>query len=186
MERWAIPLAWLVWLAIWLAMARDVKAIAARVGRASQRQHYLPLAIAVALLVFPIPLFPLDARFVPAASWPPRLGLMLVIAGIALAVWARVRLAGNWSSDVTLKHGHELVVDGPYRWARHPIYTGVLLALAGTALAIGEWRAAVAAAIATAAFWRKVRLEEALLRREFGETYADYAHRVKALIPFVL
>lgn len=186
MERWAILLAWVAWLVIWAAMARDVKAIATRVDRASQRRHYLPLAIAVALLAFPHLFFPLNARLVPAAPWQAHVGLALVVVGIAFSVWARVWLAGNWSSDVTLKHGHELIVDGPYLWARHPIYTGILIALSGTALAIGEWRGVIAVAIAAVAFWRKIGLEEALLRREFGQQYADYAHRVKALIPFVL
>jgi protein-S-isoprenylcysteine O-methyltransferase Ste14 len=82
-----------------------------------------------------------------------------------------------------LRHGHELIVDGPYRRARHPIYTGILVAFAGTALAIGELRGLIAVVIAAVAYWRKVGLEEALLRREFGEAYDDYAHRVKALNP---
>ena len=74
---------------------------------------------------------------------------------------------------------------GPYRWVRHPIYTGLLMMFAGTAIAVGEWRAALAVAVATAAFWRKLGLEEALMRRQFGETYALYAARVPALISFV-
>ena len=56
---------------------------------------------------------------------------------------------------------------------------------AGTALAVGEWRAALAVAVAAAAFWRKLGLEEALMRRQFGEAYSQYAARVPALIPFV-
>jgi len=185
MERWAIPLAWLVWAAIWTAMARDVKPVAARIDGASQRAHYLPLALAALLLLVPIRVYPLDARFVPLVAWPAHLGLGLVVAGIAYAVWARVRLAGNWSSDVTLKQGHELIVEGPYRWTRHPIYTGLLLAIAGTALAIGEWRGLAAVALTVVAWRRKIALEETLLRREFGETYASYARRVKALAPFL-
>ena len=95
-------------------------------------------------------------------------------------------IAGNWNSDVTLKRDHELMVDGPYRWVRHPIYTGILVALAGTALAVGEWRGVLAVALAFAAFWRKLRIEEALMRRQFGESYARYADRVPALIPFLI
>ena len=76
----------------------------------------------------------------------------LTLAGVAFAVWARMLLAGNWSSDVTLKRDHELIVNGPYALVRHPIYTGILLALIGTALAIGEWRAALAVVLVTLAF----------------------------------
>jgi len=90
----------------------------------------------------------------------------LTFAGIAFAIWARMLLGRNWSSDVTLKRDHELIVAGPYRWVRHPIYTAVPLA--------------------GAAFWRKLKIEEAVMRRRFGETYAHYAKRVPALIPFVM
>jgi protein-S-isoprenylcysteine O-methyltransferase Ste14 len=145
------------------------------------------MALAVVLLAAPrLPLFPLDVRFVPAALWPAALGLALTFAGLAFAFWARARLADNWSSSVTLKRDHELIDDGPYRWVRHPIYTGLLVALAGAALAVGEWRGVIAVALAAVALWRKLRLEEAVMRRQFGDTYDRYAARTRALIPFVL
>jgi protein-S-isoprenylcysteine O-methyltransferase Ste14 len=78
------------------------------------------------------------------------------------------------------------MLDGPYRWVRHPIYSGILVALAGTALAVGEWRGALAVVLAFAAFWRKLRIEEALMRRQFGDAYARYAHSVPALFPFLV
>jgi protein-S-isoprenylcysteine O-methyltransferase Ste14 len=176
---------WLAWVVVWVAMARGVKSVAERGG--GSRAHYPPMAVAVVLLAAPrLPLFPLDVRFVPAELWPAGLGLALTFAGLAFALWARLRLAGNWSSSVTLKSDHELIADGPYRWVRHPIYTGLLVALFGTALAIGEWRGLLAVAIAAVALWRKLRLEDALLSREFGEAYAAYCARTQALIPFVL
>ena len=140
---------WLVWIVVWIAMARGVKSVAERAK--GSRAHYLPMAVAVVLLAAPrLPLFPLDVRFVPAAPWPAELGLALTFAGLAFAVWARARLADNWSSSVTLKRDHELIDDGPYRWVRHPIYTGLLVALAGAALAVGEWRGVIAVALAAA------------------------------------
>ena len=132
----------------------------------------------------PIPL--LDERFVPLAIWPAALGAALTFAGVVFSVWARFVLAANWSSLVQLKQDHELIVEGPYRWVRHPIYTGVLLMFAGTALAVGEWRGLLAVAIAAAAFWRKLRLEETVMRGQFGDAYARYAERVPALIPLLL
>ena len=75
---------------------------------------------------------------------------------------------------------------GPYRYVRHPIYTGLLLAFIGSALAVGEWRGVLAVAIVAASFWRKLRLEEAIMRHEFGDAYARYAARTPALIPFLL
>jgi protein-S-isoprenylcysteine O-methyltransferase Ste14 len=185
--RWLFPLLWLVFIAFWIAMARGGKAVAERESVYSRLSHCLPLAIAIYLLAAPqIPIAVLEDRFVPLALWPVRLGAALTFAGIAFAIWARVWIAGNWSSDVTLKRGHELIVDGPYAFVRHPIYTGILVALAGTALAVGEWRGVLAVAIAAGAFWRKFTIEEAVMRRQFGHAYARYAERTPALIPFVL
>lgn len=184
--RWLFPSLWLVFVAFWIAMARGGKAVAERESVYSRLSHYLPLAIGVGLLAAPdIPVAPLNDRFVPLALWPVRLGLALTVAGIAFAIWARLQIAGNWSSDVTLKRGHELIVEGPYAWVRHPIYTGILLGLAGTGLAVGEWRAVLGVILVGAAYWRKLKIEEAVMRRQFGAAYDRYAERVPALIPFI-
>jgi protein-S-isoprenylcysteine O-methyltransferase Ste14 len=185
--RWLFPLLWLAFAAVWIAMARGGKAVAERESAFSRVSHYLPLAIAVYLLAAPhVPFAPLNDRFVPLSLWLVRLAAALTFAGIAFAIWARVRIAGNWSADVTLKRDHQLIVDGPYAFVRHPIYTGVLLGLFGTALVVGEWRGLLAVVLAAAAFWRKLGIEEAVMRRQFGEAYVHYAERVPSLIPFVL
>jgi protein-S-isoprenylcysteine O-methyltransferase Ste14 len=87
---------------------------------------------------------------------------------------------------VQLKQDHELIVRGPYSIVRHPIYTGLLLAFLGSALAIGQWRALLATAIVAISFWRKLRLEERWMRELFGDRYVNYMRRVKALVPWVL
>jgi protein-S-isoprenylcysteine O-methyltransferase Ste14 len=185
--RLLFPILWLAFIAVWIAMARGGKAVAERESAFSRLSHYLPLVIAIYLIAAPrVPIFGLDARFVPLALWPVRLGAALTVAGIAFAIWARLWIAGNWSSDVTLKRDHELIVDGPYAWVRHPIYTGILLGLIGTGLAVGEWRAVFAVVIAAIAFWRKLTIEEGVMRRQFGEAYARYAERTRALVPFVV
>jgi protein-S-isoprenylcysteine O-methyltransferase Ste14 len=185
--RWLFAFLWLVFIAVWIAMARGGKAVAERESVYSRLSHYLPLAIAIYLLAAPhVPVAALNDRFAPLSLWLVQFGAALTFAGIAFAIWARVWIAGNWSSDVTLKRDHELIVAGPYRWVRHPIYTGILVALLGTALAIEEWRGLLAVLLAAAAYWRKLRIEEAVMRRQFGEAYARYAERVPALIPFVL
>ena len=184
---WLILASWLILIAVWFAMARRVKGVAQYESAFSTLSHYGPLAVGIYLLAAPrLALFPLDVRFVPLALWPVQLGAALTVAGVAFAIWARALLAGNWSSSVTVKRDHELIVEGPYACVRHPIYTGVLTGLIGTALAVGEWRAALGVAIAAGAYWRKLRIEEAAMRRRFGEAYARYAERVPALIPFML
>jgi protein-S-isoprenylcysteine O-methyltransferase Ste14 len=179
-------LMWGGWLAVWIAMARGVKEAAQSETAVSRLSHVGPLFIAAYLLAVRVPLPLLNTRFVPLAIWPAALGAALTFAGLAFSLWARFTIAANWSSDVQLKRDHELIVEGPYRWVRHPIYTGVLLMFVGTALAVGEWRGMLAAVIAAASFWRKLRLEESFMRRQFGEAYARYAARVPALIPFVV
>ncbi len=178
---------WGGWFVLWRVMALNVKAAAQSEGLVSRLSHLGPLVVAGALLAAPrLPVPVLDERFVPPTLWPPTLGAALTFAGLVFCVWARVVLAREWSDFVQVKHGHELVVDGPYRWVRHPIYSGLLLMFAGTALAIGEWRGVLAVAIAAAAFWRKLRLEEAVMRGQFGDAYDRYAGRTRALVPFVL
>jgi protein-S-isoprenylcysteine O-methyltransferase Ste14 len=178
---------WVGWFVLWRVMAFRVKATAQSENVASRLSHIVPLIFAGYLLAPPsVPLPLLNVRFVPLAIWPSVLGAALTFAGLLFCVWARVVLAGNWSDFVQIKQDHELIVEGPYRWVRHPIYTGLILMFAGTALAVGEWRGVLAVVIAVASFWRKLRLEETVMRRQFGATYGVYAERVPALIPFVL
>ena len=112
-------------------------------------------------------------------------GAALVFAGCAFAAWARIVLGANWSGAVTVKDRHELVTEGPYAVARHPIYTGLLAAVIGTALVIAEWRAIVGALVIFLAFAAKISQEERLMLQEFPQAYALYRQRVRALIPGV-
>jgi protein-S-isoprenylcysteine O-methyltransferase Ste14 len=111
---------------------------------------------------------------------------VLTLAGLLVAVWARVHIGRNWSGTITVKEDHDLITSGPYSLVRHPIYTGLLLALSAFALARGEWRGVIAVALAFWAFWRKLRIEERWMREQFGVAYEEYSRRVSALIPFVL
>jgi protein-S-isoprenylcysteine O-methyltransferase Ste14 len=79
-----------------------------------------------------------------------------------------------------------LITSGPYRWVRHPIYTGLLLGFAGSAIARGEWRGVLALLIVAAALWRKLKVEEQGMRQIFGDAYDAYSRRVAALIPLLL
>jgi len=94
-----------------------------------------------------------------------------------------VTLGRNWSASVVLKHGQELISTGPYALVRHPIYTGLLVALTGTALYNGRWRALLGLACFAISFWLKARSEEDLLEGEFGEQYRSYRARTPMLIP---
>jgi protein-S-isoprenylcysteine O-methyltransferase len=94
-------------------------------------------------------------------------------------------LGSNWSARPTIKQDHTLVRSGPYRLVRHPIYTGILLALLGTAIYMGEIRALIGTVAALIAFKVKSLLEETFMTEQFGAEYTKYKQQVKALIPFV-
>ena len=85
-----------------------------------------------------------------------------------------------------VKVDHELVTGGPYRWVRHPIYSGLLLAFVGTALANGQWRGILAVALVLFAFAQRIVIEERFMRQQFGSAYDAYAQRVRGLIPGVI
>jgi len=113
------------------------------------------------------------------------IGVVLLAAGLAFAVWARAVLGGNWSGTVTIKEGHELIDRGPYRHIRHPIYSGLLLALLGTWLAGGRVYGLLAFALALSALSGKLRVEERFMAQEFGERYAAYRRSTWALVPWI-
>lgn len=180
---------WLLWFVYWGVSALRVKPAVRVESRISRLGRHVLLIILAVLLLRRYAWLNgsfLNERFVPDQIWIVWLGFGLTVIGLAFACWARVVLGQNWSGIVQLKQDHELIVRGPYSYVRHPIYTGLLLAFFGTALAIGEWRTLVSVLLVGVAFWRKLRLEERWLCELFGDAYRNYMRRVKALVPWVI
>jgi len=128
---------------------------------------------------------PLGWRFVPenpALEWA---GVAVTFAGLAITVWARICLGTNWSDKIVLKENHELIRTGPYAFMRHPIYSGVLLAIAGTAVVEGEWRGVVAFCLLLATYAIKARKEDQLLRAAFGQAFEKHLQQTGFLLPRV-
>jgi len=115
----------------------------------------------------------------------PVLGIAIVACGLGFAVWARLHIGRNWGMPMTIKEEPELVTSGPYRLVRHPIYTGILTAALGTALAINLLALAVAAALGVF-FLYSATVEEKNLGAIFPRAYPAYRARTKMLIPFVI
>ncbi|HEY7168910.1 MAG TPA: isoprenylcysteine carboxylmethyltransferase family protein [Candidatus Binatia bacterium] len=185
--RYLFPAMWFGWAAYWWVSSRNVKPALQHESVSSRLSYAIPLALAGLLLSLRnLPVPALQKRFLPFAAWPFVLAAVLTAAGLLFSVWARRYLGTNWSGAVTIKEGHELITSGPYALVRHPIYTGLLLAILGSAMAIGEWRAVLAMALASLALWRKLRLEERWMLYQFGEAYQTYRRKVPALIPFLL
>jgi protein-S-isoprenylcysteine O-methyltransferase Ste14 len=187
--QYAFAAMWVSWALYWWARSRGVKSDVRRETAASRLSYLILVVLAFALLWGPDGRIPvLDARFLPAEGVPifAPLGAAVCLTGLLFTAWAREHLGRNWSGTVTVKKDHELITTGPYAWVRHPIYTGLLLAALGQAVARGQWSGLIAVGILLAAFWRKSRLEEIWIRGQFGSLYEEYSRRVSALIPFIL
>src|SRR6266513_5112498 len=178
---------WLVFVAIWVLAAVSTKRTVYRETRAQRLRYWVLLVIAYLLLLYGQRLpYPLNLGIIPHVAPTAWAAAVLCVIGLAFAVWARVTLGRNWSGVVTLKEGHELVERGPYRFVRHPIYTGILTMSFATALIESRLAGFVGVLLMFASFWIKLDREERLMLKQFPERYAAYKQRVKRLIPFVL
>ena len=179
-----IMLLWFAWLAYWAIAAIGAKPTQRVESAASRIAHTLPLAFAFWLLwARGRPDGFLAGTIVPPSRALYLAGVAVVAIGLAFAIWARHYLGRNWSGVVTLKQDHELIRGGPYRLVRHPIYTGMLLAFIGSAMARDQWRGIAAVAIAWLALWYKLRVEERWMIERFGDAYRRFRAEVPALIP---
>ncbi len=180
-----IPALWSAWCIYWLASALHVKPAVRRESRAARWAHVVPLAGGMLLIVARWPRAPIfSMRILPWALSTYWIGVALIILGLAFAIWARRYLGTNWSGTVTVKENHELIRSGPYALVRHPIYTGILTAILGSAITRGELRGVWGLAICTAGFILKLRREERWMRETFGEEYERYCASVPMLVPF--
>jgi protein-S-isoprenylcysteine O-methyltransferase Ste14 len=182
----AINVLWLIWCIYWFVAAASAKPTRRRESIGSRVYHIGLLVLGIALFSSSRIASPyLTARYLPRTDAFFWLGFILVALGLAIAIAARIWLGGNWSGTVTLKQNHELIRTGPYRFVRHPIYTGILLAILGSAIAQGELRGLVGLALIAAAFIYKIRVEETFLTEEFGPAYSRFRQEVPALVPLV-
>lgn len=179
---------WLGFVAVWAVGATRAKRTVSRVRWRSEAAFRL-LILALMVVVFRVP--PLRHALIrlgshrsgdAAVRW---VGVALTALGIGLAVAARIQLGRNWGMPATLKEQPDLITGGPYRVIRHPIYTGILVALAGTALAESMlWLLPLIAA--SAYFIVAARREERLLLAQFPDHYPAYVRRTKMLLPWLV
>ena len=113
------------------------------------------------------------------------IGLAVFVSGLALAIWARVYLGRNWGTPMSQKEDPELVTSGPYRMIRHPIYSGIILAMVGTTIAVSLYWV-VAVVILGAYFFYSAVMEERYMARQFPDSYPQYKRSTKMLVPFLL
>jgi protein-S-isoprenylcysteine O-methyltransferase Ste14 len=170
-----------LWVAFWLYWL--ISATRAKQGTRTRRIR--PPGLMIVVLVFLLFRVVRPSSGVVHSPILEVLGTILLLAGLGLAVWARIHLGRNWGMPMTQKEEPELVTSGPYRLVRHPIYSGLLLALVGTALATDLFLLVVVVAMG-AYFIYSARVEERLMTASFPSTYPTYRAQSKMLIPFVL
>ena len=176
--RTAINIAWIIFGVYWLASA-----FAAKEGRISRRR--IPLNALTALSVVLLVRVFQGGSLAVHSPVLGAIGAVVFASGIALAIWARVHLGRNWGMPMTQKAEPELITSGPYRLVRHPIYSGLLTGVLGTAL-VTNLIGLVIVAILGGYFYYSASVEEKNLTATFPTAYPAYRTKTKMLIPFVL
>ena len=176
-----LPFLWLIFLVVWAVSALRVKRTRLRETKLGTI-FQIVFGILVSL-IFTLRLGSLNERFLPPNPVMEMVGIALAAIGIGIAIWARYYLGRNWSANVVIKQDHELIRRGPYARLRHPIYSGVLLGLLGTVIALDKWRYLLGFVLLAAYFWTKASREEALLSREFGPAWEEHKKHSGFLLP---
>jgi protein-S-isoprenylcysteine O-methyltransferase Ste14 len=182
---------WWVFVIFWAAMARKAKRSVREEKRGERLAYNIPTALGIVLVVTSTPMvwghenlltMPVLPRGTPFAIASAAASL----CGVALAIWARITLGRDWSVNVTLKEGHELVTGGPYASIRHPIYTAVILLVLGLFLLFETLGGVIGIALVVLGCWIKLRQEEVLMIGQFPQAYPAYMQRTTRLIPFIV
>ena len=177
-----IGVGWIVFWAYWLVMATTTK-------KADHSRWTRFAAVRVGIIVLILFLIRLRVFKGHGAAtsnpWLLGIGLAIFVFGLALAVWARVYLGRNWGMPMSQRADPELVTTGPYRRIRHPIYSGIILGMVGTAIAVSLY-GLIAVAIVGAYFLFSAVIEERTMAKLFPAAYPPYKHATKMLIPYIL
>lgn len=174
---------WVVFSVYWTVASKDKAPTSTGESILSRQLHVVVINAALLILLLPVP--GLTRRFLPDTRVIHAVGLLIQAAFIGLAVSARRHLGSNWSGEVRIASGHELVRSGPYAYVRHPIYTALVGMYTGTVMVSGEVHALVALAIMLLAYWRKIGLEERALADAFPADHERYRGETWAWIPGV-
>ena len=181
-----IGIFWLIFLGYWLVSALGAKK---NLHKKSWRKHvwFRILILVMLLLWFRVPLSQKLDLYQETSSFNPivnSIGVLLCGAGIAFAIWARRHLGRNWGMPMSVKEAPELVMTGPYAYVRHPIYTGIIFAILGSAL--GSSVVWLIPFIGSCVYFTySARVEEKIMIEQFPHEYPPYQRRTKMLIPFL-
>jgi protein-S-isoprenylcysteine O-methyltransferase Ste14 len=174
-----IGVGWIVFWLYWLAMSAGVKAGQSRWGQ------FAGIRVGLIIVILLLLRLRLAKGNVVHSPWLEGTGLAVWVLGLALAVWARVYIGRNWGMPMSRKDSPELVTSGPYRSVRHPIYSGILLGMVGTTVAVSLYWLVAVVVIGGYFIFSAVH-EERYMTEQFPDSYPAYRRSTKMLIPFVL
>src|SRR5580765_8092880 len=171
------------WAAFWLYWF--VAAFSMKRGRVPWSRELRIRAVIVVVVILLFRLGAFRGHGLNTDAWRAAVELVLFALGLGFAIWARMHIGRNWGSPMTQKDEPELVTSGPYHLVRHPIYSGILAAGVGTAVAL-SWLWLTAVALAGVYFLYSATVEERYLTEQFPDTYPAYKRSTKMLVPFIL
>ncbi len=171
---------WAAFGLYWLVAAFSMKR-----GRVPWSRELRIRAVIAVVVILLIRLGTFRGHGLNADPWRAGIGLVLFALGLAFAIWARIHIGRNWGMPMTQKAEPELVTSGPYRLVRHPIYSGILAAGVGTAVAL-DWLWLTAVALAGVYFLYSATVEERYMADQFPDEYPVYKRSTKLLVPFIL
>jgi len=181
-----LALIWLAWVVSWVVAAFWSGRTKTHVATRDSWVYRLPILIGAIFLM------PLTARLVGAeplyhvGDFGTYILALVTVLGISFTWWARIHLGRFWSNAITHKEDHRIIDTGPYGMVRHPIYTGLIIGILATGLAVGTWTAILGALFVSFGEWQKARMEEGFLSAELGqEAYRNYSRRVPMIVPFL-
>ncbi|WP_407179421.1 methyltransferase family protein [Bradyrhizobium sp. STM 3562] len=181
-----LALIWLAWVVSWVVASFWSGRTKTHVRTWDSWVYRLPILLGAILLM------PLTAQVLGAKPLynPGTFGTyvlaLVTLFGISFTWWARIHLGRFWSNAITHKEGHRIIDTGPYGMVRHPIYTGLIVGMLATGLAVATWPALLGALFVCFGEWQKARMEEGFLSIELGqEAYRNYSRRVPMIVPFL-
>lgn len=172
---------WVVFIVYWII---DIYRINKKTV-SHELQGLLSLTGTAIIIYLPVTWGILGYNILPSTLITNLIGISVCLSGILFAIWARESLGKNWSAAIAVQKEHKLIQSGPYGVVRHPMYTGLLLALLGSSITIGALWGFLITSLLTLGIIGKLNSEEKLLFKHFPNEYLSYKKRVKALIPFI-
>ena len=182
--RFLIDVPWIVLIAVWVVGALKTRRTESREPISSRIVSLALLILGYSLVFGNVANFEfLGERFMPRTWLLRTTGVILTWVGIGIAIWARRHLGAYWSARVTIKENHQLIRTGPYARLRHPIYSGLGLAILGSVLVIDRWAGLLGFLLVETAYCIKARREESMLSAQFGEAFREHCRHTGFLFP---